>query len=205
MAEEGEGVGYWTQSSHSTLYKEGSSSPQSSPFIPRGHSTDSKHNLFQEGDTSEASPAPAQASATVARAEDSGDVEKKKKKKKKLLGRSKSDKKLHKVGDVQSEHVSPTLQPLDDKEGKKKKKKKDKKKDKELYAELVEDEDLERELAVAKTRLAECASQLEEKGWQCKQALQREKALSEEVGELTGHLTVLQAKVRLGKQQSHWF
>ncbi len=149
--------------------------------------------MFHEGDTSEASPAPASHS-TPAAEEESEEPHDKKKKKKKLLGRSKSGRKLQKV-ESQGAADSP-IAHIDDKDRKKKKKKnKDKKKEKERE-DPMDEEDLERELVLAKTQIAEYASELEEKAWQCKQAQQREKDVNEEVKELTSHLALLQAKVR---------
>jgi len=190
----GSGLGDMTFSSHSTLYKEGSSSPQSSPFIPRGHSTDSKQNLFLEGDSLELGPAPLPPPTATPPQADNAVV--KKKKKKRVLGRTKSGRKMYKM-DPGSPNTSPPAQlAVEEKEGKKKKKKKDKKKEKDPAAmEHMEEEDLERELVLAKTQVAEYAGQLEEKQWEVKQAQQREKTLNLEVEQLTGHLTLLQAKV----------
>ena len=196
MAEDvgGSGLGDMTHSSHSTLYKEGSSSPQSSPFIRRGHSTDSKQNLFLEGDTMEFGAASPQAPPTATPTQADNAVAKKKKKKR-LLGRSKSGRKMYKM-EPGSPNTSPPAQPaMEDKEGKKKKKKKDKKKERDPVMEHMEEEDLERELVLAKTQIAEYAGQLEEKLWEAKQAHQREKVLNQEVEQLTTHLTLLQAKV----------
>ena len=189
------------------VYRDSTSTPQDNPFSEQ--SIGSKVNFFQIEGTLEASAAHVQLqdSATFLNSLE-GSVDqgkKKKKKKKKLLGRSKSARKSRgefvELFDVEVEATpnasTPSLLCEEGgvKEGKKKKKKKkEKKKEKTLSSSEVKEE-LEKELVLVRTQSTSYASQLEDKTWECKQAMLRVDMLLMETKEYRSHLSLLQAKV----------
>lgn len=183
------------------IYKDSSTSPQDSPMLIRGlldrgsldrRSLDrgSKENLFLEEETPDTnSPALGEHPAL-------GDlVEKKKKKRKKLLGRSKSEKRVKgdyvRVFDDPSEQQVGVSSPLSHGSEAGGKKEAKKKKEKQRHA---REHELERELVLSKTMCADYANQVEVRGLDLKQALQREAFL---IRELKLTRQQLEAKVRV--------